>query len=171
MVVNEYVAWRLANAVGLPVPPGALLGNHSSGDVGWVTLSYLPSHRFLPPVDPAPVVAAFPELAAGVVVFDYIIANLDRHAGNLAIVNGPVLAAGGPQPAERLEVFDHSHALVHDGMHNNDRSPAGYLNALRDQFVIGGNCLLAHLTSAGDLLAWADRMSRLLTDEVVGGSL
>jgi hypothetical protein len=167
VVVNEFVAWRLASVVGLPVPPGTLLGNHPSGAVGWVTLSYLPSHSVMPPVNPANVVAAFPELVAGVVVFDFIIANTDRHSGNLALVTGPVLTATGPQTRERLEVFDHSHAVVNNGIHNNSRSPQNYLHALKDEFVISGNCLLAHITSADDLLVWSHRMSRLLTDEVV----
>jgi hypothetical protein len=167
VVVNEFVAWRLASAAGLPVPPGALLGNHPDGVVGWVTLSYLASHSVPPPVSPESVVKSFPELAAGVVVFDFIIANTDRHAGNLALVTGPVLATGGPKVRERLEVFDHSHAVVNNGQHNNNQSPQDYLNALKDQFVIGNNCLLAHLTSAEDLLAWCLRLSRLLTDEVI----
>jgi len=167
VVINEFVASRLGTAVGLPVPPGCLIGNHAGGDVAWITLSYLPSHRMVPPVDPAVVVKSFPALAAGVVVFDFVIGNTDRHNGNLALVNGPVLTPAGPSQQERLEVFDHSHAVVNNGIHNGVVSPSGYLSANKDQFIIGGNCLLAHIASLDDLMAWGRRVRSRLPDHVI----
>jgi hypothetical protein len=56
----------------------------------------------LPPVSPATIVRRVPVLAAEVLVFDILIANNDRHAGNLAHLT----------ESNRLEVFDHSHALL-----------------------------------------------------------
>jgi hypothetical protein len=167
VVINEFVASRLGAAAGLPVPPGCLIGNHASGDVAWVTLSYLPSHRMVPPVDPAVVATGFPALAAGVVVFDFVIGNTDRHNGNLALVSGPVLSSAGPSQQERLEVFDHSHAVVNNGIHNGVVSASGYLSANKDQFIISGNCLLAHITSLDNLMAWGRRVRSLLPDDVI----
>lgn len=163
VVVNEFVASRLGSAAGLPIPPGCLLVGDGPGEAAWVTLSYLPERRFLPDADPGEVVAALPEIAAGVVVFDFIIANTDRNASNLALTRGPVLTSDGVQDRQRLEVFDHSHAVLYG-----TQSPiAQHLNARKDEFSIGNNCLLVHITSAKDLAAWAERLRRLLADEII----
>lgn len=163
VVVNEFVASRLGLAGGLPVPPGCLLVGDGAAEPAWVTLSYLPERRFLPEVDPREVVAAVPELAAGVVVFDFIIANTDRNSGNLALTRGPVLTADGVQDRQRLEVFDHSHAVLYGVQVPIPQ----HLNARQDEFAIGNHCLLAHVTSAEYLAAWADRLRRLLSDEII----
>lgn len=167
VVVNEFIAWKLGVVAGLPIPPGALLVN-DQGDpaqVTWVSLNYLPEFRLMPDVDPAAVVAAFPELAAGVIAFDYIIANTDRNAGNLALIEGSMLASGGIEQGKRLEIFDHSHALAYKPDAN--KTLIEHLSSIRDHFVINGNCLLPHVTSAGYLLAWAGRLQERLTDAVI----
>ena len=134
------------------MPPGCLLVSEAGAEAVWVTLSYLPNRRLLPDVDPGAVVAAMPEVAAGVVAFDFVIANTDRSASNLALVNGPVLTPSGVQSRERLEVFDHSHAVVYTGQ----PTVAQYLASKQDEFIIGTHCLIGHLTSADYLLARAE---------------
>jgi hypothetical protein len=102
-VANEYVAARLGQMVGLPVPPGGVIqGRTPSGGPAWVSLNFSPKGDRLPPIDPPTVYEALPELCAGVVVFDVLIANGDRHRKNLAFLPSK----------KRLEVFDHSHALL-----------------------------------------------------------
>jgi hypothetical protein len=137
-VVNEYVCGRLGELIGLPVPPGALVEGPPGAGPAWVTLSF--SDVPLPPVDPAEVSRLVPGLATEVVVFDVLIANEDRHAGNLAFFSAD----------RRLEVFDHSHALLGAGA----GAGIGRLDRLRDALVVdgtgGGNrhCLLDRLTDA-----------------------
>jgi len=167
VVVNEFIAWKLGIAAGLPIPPGALLldDRNDPPEAAWVSLNYLPQARLSPDVDPAAVVAAAPQVAAAVIVFDFIIANTDRNAGNLALVPGPVLTPSGVVTCTRLEVFDHSHAVLYKP--DPGKAVIEHLNSIRDEFVINGNCLLPHVSSADYLLAWAGRLQERLTDGVI----
>jgi hypothetical protein len=167
VVVNERIASKLGAAAALPIPPGALLLNdqRSPAEVAWFSMSYLRGFGQLPDVNPAEVAAALPELTAGVIAFDYIIANTDRNAGNLALVDGPVPTPTGIETRKRLEVFDHSHAVIYKPDKN--VAVVDHLKATQDQWVIGGSCLVPHVTSAGYLLAWAGRLQERLTDAVV----
>lgn len=172
VVVNELVAARIGALIGLPVPPGMLIPTPAPAiGAGWVTMSFLNAPGALPPVNAGKAVAALPNVAAGVVVFDILIANSDRHGGNLALTAGPVLAAGGPAPGDRLEVFDHSHALVRFG----HPTVADYLSSITDKLVIDGallpesnRCvLLDHVASVQGILAWCQRLRTILSDAAI----
>lgn len=168
VVANEFVASRLGHRIGLPLPPGTMIeAEDPAQHPAWVTVAF--SKDVPPPVDPSNVVQKEPELAAGVLVFDLLIANFDRHAGNLRFKDG------------RLDIFDHSHSLF--GV---DGAAQDNLKVLRDAFVLDGptlwgqkwnrNCLLDHLTNASHILNWADevqyqlkeRFLRQVCEEVVG---
>ncbi len=153
-VANEYICGRLGQLMGLPIPPGAILkGPPGSGVLAWVTLTFAPGGIRLPPIDPAAVAAALPELAAEVIVFDVLIANTDRHAGNLAYM-----------PAEaRLEVFDHSHALLGAG----PACGVAQYRAHRGAFATGGHCLIPHI---GDPDA-IDRAAQLAMTAIRDGAV
>jgi hypothetical protein len=149
-VANEWLAHQLAQLARLPVPPGALIdasASPSGAGVGWVTLSFTRSGIRPGPVDPAAIVAAAPEVAARLIVFDLLIANFDRHVGNLTF----------RRTSQRIEVFDHSHALLGIGA-----SAVDHIRLIRDQFVLDGvtsavspthnrHCLIDHIGSP-DLL-------------------
>lgn len=168
VVANEFVASRLGHRMGLPLPPGTMIeAEDPAQQPAWVTVAF--SKDVPPPVDPALVVREEPELAAGVLVFDLLIANFDRHAGNLRFKH------------DRLDVFDHSHSLFGVNGRAQDN-----LKALRETFVLDGpalwgqqwnrHCLLDHLTNANHILNWADevnyqlkeRFLRQVCEEVVG---
>jgi hypothetical protein len=160
-VPNEYVCGRIGQLLGLPVPPGAVIQPQSEDQgAAWVTLNFAPKNEPLPPVDPATVVAAVPDLAAGVVVFDLFIANTDRHTGNLAFL-----------PSEkRLDVFDHSHALmgIKRGRVQQRLGDLRTMTGLSGQPVddVGANrhCLIDHITGAQALLGWAEDLQALVSD-------
>lgn len=135
---NEFICSRLGQVLSLPIPPGAIVEGSGTASKAWVTLSF--SAVPLPPVDPASVVAAFPTMAAELVVFDILIANPDRHTGNLALMHSP----------NRLEVYDHSHALL--GTTAGDG--VARLRGVSADLGIGGHCLAAALTD-GDAIARA----------------
>ena len=82
LVANEYAAHRIGTQLGLPVPPGGLVGDGRS--LGFASLSFRSMGASSPPVIPEQLVANDERLAAGVVVLDVIIMNTDRHHGNLA---------------------------------------------------------------------------------------
>jgi HipA-like protein len=138
LVANEYVASRIGQLLGLPVPPGAIIEGQQAGERGWVTLAFADSKDRLPPINPSEVVRDLPSLAAGVFVFDLLIANTDRHTGNLSYLPSK----------RRLDVFDHSHALFGNQL---SQIPA-HLNGLLDDFAVYGHCLLGLLSRPNDII-------------------
>lgn len=78
---NEFIASRLATALGLPVPAGDV-GRDERETLGWVTLEVPNALNYSPP-NPQEVVAREPELSAGCIVFDVWVGNHDRHEKNI----------------------------------------------------------------------------------------
>lgn len=153
-VANEFVASRLADRLGLPVPAGALIpGDAEDEPLAWVSLAF--TGETPPPVDPAAVAAAQPSMAAAVLVFDLLIANTDRHAGNLHYRGSNGL----------LYVYDHSHALL-----GTESAVPAYLDLMRDSFAIDGairgnrHCLLDHVATAALVQASIDEVCYSLKD-------
>jgi hypothetical protein len=125
-------------------------------------------------VNPAECAKHLPQLAAGIVLFDALIANSDRHTSNLK-VDSPL------QPTE-IEVFDHDHALFGAiGGHAQKR-----MNDVWDRLGTSGgpetggnvNCLLVELDTCKHFPEWINRIAmipewyiRALCDEVVGMSV
>jgi hypothetical protein len=150
LVANEYVASRIGQLLGLPVPPGAIIEGQQAGERGWVTLAFAELKDQLPPANPSEVVKDLPQLAAGVFVFDLLIANTDRHPGNLSYLPS----------RKRLDVFDHSHALFGNQL---GQIPA-HLRSLQDDFAVDGHCLLGLLSQPGDILGRVDDAERRVGD-------
>src|ERR1700704_3487166 len=80
IVANELVCCSIARALLLPCPPGALM---ESGDSTYFfSLDFNLAGQALPPVAPATIVQLFPNLACGIIVFDALVMNSDRHPAN-----------------------------------------------------------------------------------------
>src|SRR5215212_3072890 len=71
IVVNEVVCNALARSLVLPCPPGATLDN--AGETYFFSLDFSLAGQALPPVDPVAVVAAFPRLSWGIILFDSLV--------------------------------------------------------------------------------------------------
>ena len=82
IVGNELFCSMIARVALLPCPPGALLEN--AGDTYFCSLDFNTAGAALPPIIPANVVAAKPELSWGVILFDALVMNDDRHAMNIS---------------------------------------------------------------------------------------
>ena len=163
-IANELFAARLGSLFGLPIPPHALFQlNKGTYPATWFgSIDYRLTGESLPPVDPSAVFSELPWLATGVVLFDIVIANSDRHEGNLAMDKQPGKAA-------RLNVFDHGHSIC--GLEGLPR-----FARLRSEFGIdegadeGANrhCLLDELTHDDHFSMWYERIQNtpyhLLTD-------
>lgn len=146
-VFNEYVCGRLGQLIHLPIPPGAIVEGSAPDTRAWMTLSFSPVP--LPPVDPKVIVREFPSVSADLVAFDILIGNIDRHTSNLAYLPTP----------NRLEVFDHSHALV--GTASGNALP--HLATLVGTMAIDGahgarHCLLDHLSDGAEMVSAIDRV-------------
>jgi hypothetical protein len=162
-VANEVLCGELGRFLGLPVPPGGVVyspsGNHQ---LFYASLSFNLVGNALPPVNTTKCVKVLPELAAGLLLFDILIANADRHGKNFSVdysVKPPM-----------MNVFDHGHALF--------GKDAGQgvvrLERLRDRLAISagsrtqGNrhCILDQLDTDAHFGRWLDRI-RSVPDFVV----
>lgn len=81
LVVNEFVATRLAMALGVPVPMGDAA--RWEDFVAFASAQIELEGVSLPPADMIALQAEFPEEAARIYVFDVFILNEDRHEENL----------------------------------------------------------------------------------------
>lgn len=159
IAANEIICGEIARFLRLPVPVFGLAHTGVRGQPTlFCSLSFNFSNEDLPPVQADQVIALAPELSAGILVFDALVGNTDRHTGNLAMDVRP-----GNPPS--ILVYDHSHALF------GPRHGAGIarLAALRDRLALnldgktGGNihCLAEYFTDAALFLRWFDRVESL----------
>ena len=102
-IANEIVSWTLGAMIGLPIPQ-CFLVETTTGELLAYSANVSKDGRALPPVVAARVYPRAKRLAAGSVVFDVLIANNDRHSGNVAYDTG--------FRPPRFFLFDHSHALL-----------------------------------------------------------
>jgi hypothetical protein len=156
IVTNEYVAGEIGRFLGLPVPPSYVVTTDAGKPV-FISMNFNPRGADLPPIIPSMLVQLFPEEAAGILMFDAFIGNLDRHNGNLAI----------DIATRQLAVYDHSHALLGPlpsmgaqrlsnlntagslGIHNYPE-PAGHAG--------NRHCLLDEVSDASHIGAWLDKI-------------
>lgn len=111
----------------------------------------------LPPVDVRACVAQLPELSTGLLVFDCLIANCDRHRSNFAVD----FSSSPP----RMSIFDHSHALFG----YNAGSGVARLTELRARLAMSGgpvtranrHCLLDYLNTSQHFQFWTRRVEAL----------
>lgn len=102
-IANEVIAARIGQTMGLPVPSG-VIARDAEKRLYYLSLDMSSEGKQLPPIRPSQFVEEDPRIAAGVAVFDVLIANGDRHRGNLS--RDPAFVP------PRTSVFDHGHALL-----------------------------------------------------------
>lgn len=141
---NEMLATRLGQALGLPVPPGALVEApeeiDTDGFAWFVSLRLSPEGEYHPAVVAEDLHARHPDLAAGIFTFDTWIWNPDRHAKNL-----------GWLPPNRPVMWDHATAF--GGF---ERSPLSLPEA--DSPIPARHCLRHGLATAKHLKIWVDKI-------------
>lgn len=159
IAANEVICGEIARFLGLSVPAFGLAHPGVRGQpVFFCSLDFNFSGQQLPPVNAAALAAALPTFLAGIIAFDCLVANTDRHAGNIAFDSRP-----GAQPA--VVIYDHSHALLGHVFGAGTQR----LRNLRDRLALnldgqtGGNrhCLANYLTDAVLLVDWCDRAATI----------
>lgn len=106
---------------------------------------------------PIPLYAAFPHLCTGIVVFDVLIANCDRHGGNIKVDN--------PDKPTAVYIFDHERALFYiyqkEGIKRldsrKDRLGVTDGSDSRDEW----HCLVELLDSVESLIFWIQRVAEI----------
>lgn len=156
-IPNELICGEVARFLCLPVPPaGVIHAPHSPTHHWFASLDFNLTGNALPPVDPVDCHARLPDLTTGVVLFDILVANPDRHRGNLSM--------DASMAPPQMNVFDHGHALF--------GSVAGQgvqrLQGLRDQLGLSGtptepnqHCLLDAIASDAHFGKWMGRIRQL----------
>ena len=128
----------------LPCPPGALMQNDQ--ETYFFSLDFNLAGQALPPISPPEVVAKFPRLVWGVLVFDVFIMNHDQHNGNIAYDN----------LAGKVQIFDHSHAFLAQST-NIEHDLAARENSL----AIGGHCLANEIDVIDGMDDWINRVKSI----------
>ena len=139
-VANELVCGYIAKAVLLPVPPGFIMEN--SGVPYYVSMNFNLAGQDLPPANAAKITSNFPSLSWGVILFDMLIANYDRHDENIHYDSS----------SGKVQIFDHSHAFM---VGSDSQSAKSDLVKRRNSAGIGTHCLAQSISSLDGLLEWS----------------
>jgi len=159
-IPNEFIAGEIGRFLGLPIPPMGLMavtGTSGPPDIWFASLDFNFTGVNLPPADRDACVKQLPSLSTGLIIFDTLLINCDRHRGNLSLDTSVT--------PHRLSVFDHSHALF--GF--TDGQGEQRLTDLRDKLGISGgvfthgnrHCLLDKLDTFSHFQYWVDRIKCL----------
>lgn len=162
-VPNELVCGELGRFLGLPVPAGEVCySNSSNHQLFYVSLNFNLIGSTLPPVNTTRCIKELPVESAGLLLFDILIGNADRHGRNFSVdfgVKPPI-----------MNIFDHGHALFgKDKGQGSER-----LTRLRDRLAISGgsrtqgnrHCILDQIDTDAHFGLWLERI-RLLPDFVI----
>jgi hypothetical protein len=144
VVSNELLCNRIAASLLLPCPPGALV--EKEDEIYFFSLDFNVSGQALPPASAQRIVVERPRLAWGIVLFDILVMNGDRHAQNIAHdrANGSV------------RIFDHSHAFAGVSGDIGATMPARV-----ETLNIGGHCLAAEVSLPDGFEMWCSRIKSL----------
>lgn len=161
-VANEVVSGEIGRFLGLPVPPSGVVYPPTGNDLFFASLDFNLTGNTLPPLNTTKCVQLLPELSAGVLLFDILIANSDRHGRNLSV------DFSSRPPA--MNVFDHGHSLFG----SIQGQAVARLEKLRDRLAISagsrtaGNrhCLLDQINTDAHFGHWLERI-RLIPDYVI----
>lgn len=145
LIANEVICNALARQLLLPCPPGATLDK--GGEPYFFSLNFNLAGMALPPADPATIAASFPRLSWGIILFDCLVMNMDRHDRNIA----------HDTATNQIQIFDHGHAFLHAG--NLDISNT--LSSSDGQLCIGGHCLATEIGELDGKDVWAGRIQKI----------
>lgn len=156
-IPNEMICAELGRFLRLPIPPWGIVRTAPTAPVWFASMDFNLAGNSLPPVDPVQCHTALPRESVGLLLFDILVANCDRHRGNFAVdylTTPPVMS-----------VFDHSHALFGYVAGNGQ----GRLQELRDRLGCSGgsrtgpnrHCMLDVISGDNDFAGWVGRIRAL----------
>jgi hypothetical protein len=154
-ISNEFICAEIGRFIGLPIPPCGIVYAQGYATKHWfASLNFNLTADDLPPIDPQKCAEELPDLSTGLILFDILIANPDRHRKNLSI--------DFDEKPPRMSIFDHSHALFG---HVNGAG-VQRLNDLHDRLGISGgtvtgqnrHCLIDKLNTDNFFHKWCGRI-------------
>ncbi len=144
IVANEVVCNAIARCLFLPCPPGALVDRN--GEPWFISLNFNMAGQSLPPADANSVATMFPRLSWGIILFDALMMNGDRHDENISFDTS----------SNKVQIFDHSHAFVQDG-----GDISAFLAANEHNIHIHAHCLAQEISEFDGLDFWLARIRQI----------
>jgi hypothetical protein len=172
LIANEWVASNIGWFLRVHVPPFALM--RRAGHKGMFVSLHIDPRKLTQPPDAKPVklVERDADLCTGILLFDVLIANVDRHAGNILVDD--------PQSPLQIDVIDHDRAVFG----HFPGEVRARLTLLWNHLAVTGNtgitgeqrhCLIDAVTTPDHFWKWMGRISAIpdgfvkdICDEVVG---
>lgn len=152
LLANEWIASNLAWFLRLPVPPFALMRASNTGERFFASLDYGGKDTVPEDFLAEPFARHMPRDATGVVLFDILIANSDRHAGNLA-VDSPTLPT-------QFELIDHDYSLFGHRANDGQRRLSSLIGT--NQLALGGtNEIVRVLATSEYFEEWIQRIESI----------
>jgi hypothetical protein len=157
-VPNELICAEIGRFIRLPIPPCGIIDAPKAQVKTWfASLDFNLAGNSLPPVDTAKCLTNLPFLSAGLLLFDILIGNSDRHRSNFAVD----FSVAPP----RMSIFDHSHALL--GFQSNMADAR--LRDLKERLAITGgphtkgnrHCLLDAVPGDDHFREWLERIGSI----------
>jgi hypothetical protein len=131
-VANEYVAAEIAKLLQIPISPCGILEDEA-GTRWYAELAFSKEGEPVEAADPLVCVECFPDLCAGITLFDIYIANGDRHSRNIFL----------DEPNKDIRVFDHELALLGGTAGQGEGRLTG---TVVDSPAVGEHCILPALS-------------------------
>jgi hypothetical protein len=166
-VANEVACGEIGRFLGLPVPLGGVCYSPTSNPkLFYASLDFNLPGRILPPTNVTTCVKQLPRLSSGVLLFDILIGNCDRHGRNISV--------DFSTKPPNMNIFDHGHALF-----GKDRCQGvERLERLRERLAISGgsrtqgnrHCFLDQIETDEHFGYWLDRIRRIpdfLMDDII----
>jgi hypothetical protein len=144
IVINELLCSLLARSLFLPCPPGALLEN--SGENYYCSLNFNLAGQSLPPTSVPLLVTRCPEMCWGILLFDVLVMNPDRHNQNLSF----------DRTTNAVQIFDHSRAFLPLKATVEER-----IKENEGQLGFAGHCLSPEISSMAGFDYWVARIKSL----------
>lgn len=156
LLANEWISANLAQFLRLPVPPFAIAGKKSPKTRMFISYSYDGDTK-PDDVDPEVFYQRFPFESTGIVMFDVLVANCDRHGGNLKVDN--------PSKPKAFYLIDHERALFYIY----EKEGLKRLNSRVDRLGIADgqqsddewHCLVELIDNVDHIETWLDRIQSI----------
>lgn len=148
LIANEWIAANIGQFLRLPIPPFSLIQGRDAKTRMFASLSF-EGNTSPADVKPNTLWLKHPELCTGIVLFDVLIGNTDRHEKNIKVDNS--ISPG------RLYLFDHDRAL----MCAVPEQGIEWLEKTKNDPLLRWHCLREVLNTAKHFREWRQRISSI----------
>ncbi|MFL5327759.1 MAG: hypothetical protein ACJ8C4_02490 [Gemmataceae bacterium] len=161
LLPNEYICGTIGVFLGLTIPPFAIMRKSRRSKPMFASLHFGRGDAAPNDAIPERCWGSDPKTCTGIMLFDILVANSDRHSGNIKVDN--------PIEPKQIRVFDHDRALL--GIEQNDghRQVFRRLKELKNRLGIskgsksGGNecCFLPVANTSQYFAHWLNRINQI----------